>query len=156
MEKHPAYTPARLKHVIKGMLDTIIEQEMTDEPKFDIKVTQKPEDPDTFVIDVCAGNQRAVDVLRWLKFMNPDAFGRPDSSLIHLVVDTAEQQEDLMEKNGNTFVPGDTVTSSKGDKTASARGAGKIKDSVSEDGRMKVAWQDGTETFEKPDDLNRG
>lgn len=65
-----------------------------------------------------------------------------------------------MEKNGNTFVPGDAVTMTRGPfdsggKIAAQRGTGKVQPETS-DGRMKVAWQDGTESWEKPEDLSRG
>ena len=65
-----------------------------------------------------------------------------------------------MEKNGNTFVPGDKVVIPVGafdanGKIAASRGKGEVKPETA-DGRLKVAWQDGTETWEKPEDLNRG
>lgn len=69
-------------------------------------------------------------------------------------------KETTMEKNGNTFVPGDKVTTNVGafgsnGKIAAQRGTGRVQPESS-DGRMKVAWEDGTETWEKPEDLNRG
>lgn len=69
-------------------------------------------------------------------------------------------KETTMEKNGNTFVPGDKVTTNVGafgsnGKIAAQRGTGRVQPESS-DGRMKVAWEDGTESWEKPEDLNRG
>jgi hypothetical protein len=63
-----------------------------------------------------------------------------------------------MEKNGNTFVPGDKVTLARNDlttKRAAHRGVGRVQPESS-DGRMKIAWEDGSESWEKPEDLNRG
>jgi len=69
-------------------------------------------------------------------------------------------QESIMEKNGNTFVPGDKVTTNPGPadtngKIAAQRGTGQVRPESS-GGRLKVAWEDGTETWENPEDLNRG
>lgn len=62
-----------------------------------------------------------------------------------------------MEKNGNTFAPGDTVVAgiNTGDKTASARRSGTIQEACTDD-RVKVAWDDGTTTLEQPEHLQRG
>lgn len=60
-----------------------------------------------------------------------------------------------MEKNGNTVVPGDEVTSTKSaGKTAGAATTGTVRPDTS-DGRVKVAWSDGTESWERPEDLNK-
>jgi len=58
-----------------------------------------------------------------------------------------------MEKNGNTFAPGDAVTSTAA-KIASAAVTGIVK-TAADDGRLKVQWSDGTVTFERPEDLNK-
>lgn len=56
----------------------------------------------------------------------------------------------MMEKNGNTFVPGDRVHVLRGGKTAS-KDSGTVVSAV--EGRLKVSWDDGTETYERPENL---
>ncbi len=62
-----------------------------------------------------------------------------------------------MEKNGNTFAPGDIVVAGIGNngKTASASRSGKIEEYCDND-QVKVAWDDGTSTLERPEHLQRG
>ena len=63
-----------------------------------------------------------------------------------------------MNKHGNTFFPGDPVVGSPAgnNKTASAR-RGKVMDVIDDHGTMraKVAWDDGTESFEDPETLSK-
>ena len=63
-----------------------------------------------------------------------------------------------MNKHGNTLFPEDRVTKypDGNDKTASAKhGVVKDIDSSGADIMVKVAWDDGTETFEDPSKLNK-
>jgi len=63
----------------------------------------------------------------------------------------------MMEKNGNTFVPGETVVLARGDrraKYAAYRIKGVVMPEVSED-KVKVAWSDGSLSWESPEDLDR-
>ena len=64
-----------------------------------------------------------------------------------------------MEKNGNTFVPGDSVSQTQragnGKQASVATREGRVQSAASGD-RVKVAWSDGTESWELPEDLNRG
>jgi hypothetical protein len=60
----------------------------------------------------------------------------------------------IMEKNGNTVVPGDEVTSTKSAGKTAGVNKGVVRPETS-DGRVKVAWGDGTESWERPEDLNK-
>jgi hypothetical protein len=71
--------------------------------------------------------------------------------------DVTYPKERVMEKNGNTFAPGDTVVAgiNPDGKTASARRSGTIQEACNDD-QVKVAWDDGTTTLERPEHLQRG
>ena len=59
-----------------------------------------------------------------------------------------------MIKNGNTFFPNDTVYRGAvfGTKVAT-QDIGKVVDANAEENRIKVAWNDGTEEWVRPEDL---
>lgn len=71
--------------------------------------------------------------------------------------DVTYPKERVMEKNGNTFAPGDTVVAgiNTDGKTASARRSGTIQEACNDD-QVKVAWDDGTTSLERPEHLQRG
>lgn len=57
-----------------------------------------------------------------------------------------------MEKNGNTFVPGDRVSTHEPGQKISQRRIGQVCPE-SHDGKVKIAWSDGTSSWESPDEL---
>lgn len=128
-----------------------------DGPQFDVQAQRAADSPDVVKIDIRAMNAEAENYLRWLHIQNPGMFTGPPPSLRMdvIICEFVIDKEGNMEKNGNTFVPGDKVRAVSTGKTASSRGVGEVRPESSE-GRVKVAWEDGTESWEKPEDLNRG
>jgi hypothetical protein len=125
------------------------------EAKFNVSVSAAPSDPDVVVIDISPVNLPARSYMLYLNEHHPEMFplryARPPE---HIVLDLT-LKGDHMEKNGNTFVPGDTVRSANTKGKTASQSTGTVRPETSE-GRLKVAWQDGTESWEKPEDLNRG
>jgi len=66
-----------------------------------------------------------------------------------------EITEEDMEKNGNTFTPGARVQMPQkpGEKNAAPPRTGVVTGDVTDDGKMKVAWDEGGESFEDPGTL---
>lgn len=145
--------------VVKSWLSDLLHEGMRtqryilDEPQFEVAV-HRVSDPEFLKADISAKNQEAANYLCWLYSQIPGMFTSPPTTYIRFEF-VINPKEKTMEKNGNTFVPGDKVRTVSAGKTASSRGVGEVRPESSE-GRVKVAWEDGTESWEKPEDLNRG
>lgn len=61
-----------------------------------------------------------------------------------------------MEKNGNTFAPGDPVRVGGGGKVASGSTIGKVLSADPNTELVEVEWEDGRTSFEKMAELRRG
>ena len=61
-----------------------------------------------------------------------------------------------MFKHANTFFPGDTVTrTAHGQKLAGQESRGKVIGAEPDSGKVKVAFDDGTESFVSPEELSK-
>lgn len=123
-------------------------------PQFDIEVKVDPENPDVFVHTITGRNEAASRVLHELQLQHPEIFGPPAVDYI-LMTFEIDKKETEMEKNGNTFTPGEKVASTQTTGKVASTRTGTVQPESSE-GRMKVSWDDGTTSWEDPGTLKKG
>lgn len=119
------------------------------EPEWDIEALPDPENKDIITIRIGAKNAEAERMLAHALLHRTGIIKKPD------FIFEFEITEEAMEKNGNTFSPGARVQMPKkpGEKNAESPRTGVVTGDVTDDGKMKVAWDEGAESWEDPGTL---